>query len=206
MPAPLLVLGTRNRKKGLELLELLAPLGLAVQTLADFPNSIEIDEDRDTFAGNASKKAVDQALHLKQWVLGEDSGLSVDALKGAPGVYSARFSGEGATDEKNNQKLIAELAGVPLEKRTAHYTCYAVLADAAGQVRFECQGECHGRILLEPEGEGGFGYDPYFEIVEYHMTFGRLAPAVKRALSHRGRALRQLVPEISRLLASGEWR
>jgi len=206
MPAPLLVLGTRNRKKGLELLELLAPLGLAVQTLADFPNSIEIDEDRDTFAGNATKKAVDQALHLKQWVLGEDSGLSVDALKGAPGVYSARFSGEGATDEKNNQKLIAELAGVPLDKRTAHYTCYAVLADATGKVRFECQGECHGRILLEPDGEGGFGYDPYFEIVEYHMTFGRLAPAVKRALSHRGRALRQLVPEISRLLAAGEWR
>jgi len=206
MASPLLVLGTRNRKKGLELLELLAPLGLDVKTLADYPDSIEIDEDRDTFQGNATKKAVDQALHLKQWVLGEDSGLSVHALKGEPGVFSARYSGPGATDEKNNQKLIAALEGVPLEKRGAHYTCYAVLSDPRGQVRFECHGECHGRILSVADGEGGFGYDPYFEIVEYHMTFGRLAPAVKRALSHRGRALRQLVPEIGRILSADEWK
>lgn len=205
MPAPTLVLGTGNRKKGLELIDLLAPIGLSIQTLADFPNAISVVEDGDTFAANAALKATQQARHLDRWVLGEDSGLAVDALKGAPGVYSARFSGEGATDESNNQLLIEKLANVPLERRTAHYVCHAVLSDPAGNIRAESFDTCQGRIRFEPSGTGGFGYDPYFEIVEYHRTFGELGSAVKSVLSHRARAIRAMIPALMRLVDTGEW-
>jgi XTP/dITP diphosphohydrolase len=197
---PALILGTRNRKKGEELIELLAPLGLEMRTLADVPTAIDVAETGDTFAANARLKAVGQARHLGAWVLGEDSGLEVDALQGAPGVYSARYSGPKATDEANNRKLLEELAEVPLERRTAQYTCYAVLADPQGQVQAESQGHCRGRILPAPAGAGGFGYDPLFEVVECHRTFGELSPTVKQFLSHRARAIRQLAPRIGLLL------
>jgi len=205
MPSPLLILGTGNRKKGLELIDLLAPIGLTIKTLADYPNAISVVEDGDTFAANATLKATQQARHLNAWVLGEDSGLAVDAIQGAPGVYSARYSGEGATDESNNRLLIEKLANVPLERRTAHYVCHAILSDPTGKVRAESQDTCQGRILLEPSGAGGFGYDPYFEIVEYHRTFGELGSAVKSVLSHRARAIRAMIPAMMKLVDSGEW-
>jgi XTP/dITP diphosphohydrolase len=201
-----LILGTHNRKKGQELVELLQPFGIEVITLADVANDIEVEETGDTFAANAALKACQQAQHLQRWVLGEDSGLAVDALQGGPGVYSARFSGPGATDESNNRLLLEKLAGVPLEKRTAHYVCYATLSDPTGQIQAESEGYCHGRIRTEPAGSGGFGYDPLFEIVEYHRTFGELGPAVKAALSHRARAIRKLIPAMQQLIASGMWR
>ena len=197
----LLVLGSHNRKKLGELAELLAPHGLELKTLADFPAAIAVEETGQTFAENARLKATQQARHLKAWVLGEDSGLSVDALGGAPGVLSARFSDPGATDERNNQLLLQKLASMPLEKRTAHYTCYAALSDPDGNLRAESEGICRGRILLSAAGSGGFGYDPLFEIVECHRTFGELSPAVKSVLSHRSRAIRQIVPQIVALVA-----
>lgn len=201
----LLILGSRNRKKLIELEELLAPHGFILKTLADFSNSIEIDETGSTFAENARLKAVNQAQHLKQWVLGEDSGLSVEALDGAPGVYSARFSDPGATDERNNALLLEKLRDVPADKRWAYYTCHATLSDPDGNVRAETEGTCRGRILPAPAGAGGFGYDPLFEIAEYHRTFGELNPAVKRVLSHRSRAIRQLVLQLVALVDSGFW-
>lgn len=191
-----LVMGTRNRKKLGELIDLLEPHGIELRTLADYPNSIEIDETGTTFAANAALKAVQQAKHLGEWVLGEDSGLAVDFLKGAPGVYSARFSGEGATDESNNRLLLEKLAGVPLEKRTAHYVCHSTLSDPQGNIIAETEDYCRGRILETPAGAGGFGYDPLFEVIECHQTFGELSPAVKSVLSHRSRAIRALVPRI----------
>lgn len=191
-----LVMGTRNRKKLGELIDLLAPQGIELRTLADYPQAIEIEETGTTFAENAALKAVQQARHLGEWVLGEDSGLAVDFLQGAPGVYSARFSGEGATDESNNRLLLEKLAGVPLDKRTAHYVCHATLADPQGTIVAEAEDYCRGRILEAAAGAGGFGYDPLFEVVECHQTFGELAPAVKSVLSHRSRAIRQLVPKI----------
>jgi XTP/dITP diphosphohydrolase len=201
----LLVLGSRNRKKLGELAELLQPHGFALKTLADFPDSIEVEETGQTFAENARLKAIVQARHLKLWVLGEDSGLSVDHLDGAPGVYSARFSGPEATDERNNQLLLEKLRSVPLDQRTAHYTCYAALSDPDGIVRAESEGICRGRILFEPAGSGGFGYDPLFEVIECHRTFGELDSAVKAVLSHRSRAIRQLVPQIVKLMETGAW-
>jgi XTP/dITP diphosphohydrolase len=195
-----LVLGTRNRKKLGELVELLGPLGIELKTLADFPGAIEVAETGDSFAANAALKATVQAKHLGQWVLGEDSGLAVDALGGAPGIYSARFSGPDATDEKNNRLLLDKLKDLPLEKRTAHYVCSAALSDPAGNVRATSEGICRGRMLFEPAGSGGFGYDPLFEVVECHRTFGELAPAVKAVLSHRARAMRALAEQIVRLM------
>jgi XTP/dITP diphosphohydrolase len=201
-----LILGTRNRKKGQELVELLSPWGFELITLAEVHEAIEVEETGETFAANAALKACEQAKHLQRWVLGEDSGLAVDALKGEPGVYSARFSGPQATDESNNHLLLERLGQTPLEKRTAHYVCHATLSDAKGNIRAEAEGYCHGRIRFEPVGDGGFGYDPLFEIVEYHRTFGELGPTVKAALSHRARAIGKLIPAMLRLVDSGEWR
>ncbi len=199
MSKPKLVLGTRNRKKGLELIELLAPWGFELVTLADLPNAIDVEETGDTFAANAALKACQQARHLNAWVLGEDSGLAVDALGGAPGVYSARFAGEHGDDAANNCLLLEKLVGVPLEKRTAHYVCHATLSDPAGAIRAQAEDRCHGRIRLTEQGSGGFGYDPMFEIVEYHRTFGELNSAVKAMLSHRARAIRAIVPQLTLL-------
>ncbi len=194
-PHPL-VIGTHNRKKGEDLFELLAPWGIAVFTLADVPNAIEVAETGDTFAANAALKATQQAKHLGRWVLADDSGLEVDALGGAPGVYSARYAGPNASDEDNNRRLLADLGNAPLEKRTARYVCHVTLADRAGVIRAESEDVCHGRIRFELAGSNGFGYDPLFEIVEYHRTFGELGQRVKQALSHRSRALRAIVPKL----------
>ena len=200
---PLIVLGTTNRKKGLELADLLAPIGIELQTLADFSDAISVVEDGDTFAANAALKAIGQARHLARWVLGEDSGLSVDALRGAPGVFSARYSGPNATDESNNRLLLDELGDLPLPQRTAGYVCHMTLSDPAGKIHAESEASCRGRILFEPRGTGGFGYDPLFEIIEYHRSFAQLGPLVKGQLSHRGRAARRLIPQLVKLVNAG---
>jgi XTP/dITP diphosphohydrolase len=198
----LIVLGTRNRKKGEELIDHLAGLPIEFRTLVDFPAAPDVVEDGATFIDNARKKATELARALGQWVLGEDSGLAVDALGGRPGVYSARYSGEGASDESNNRKLLDELSRVPDDKRSAHYVCTAALADPAGNIRAEVEGRCNGRIGREPRGAGGFGYDPLFLIPEYHKTFGELGLLVKRHLSHRARAIGQLRTLLRKLLPS----
>ena len=146
-------------------------------------------------------KATQYARQLNQWVLADDSGLCVDALDGRPGVHSARYAGPAAGDEDNNNRLLQELAGAPLDNRTAHYVCHVTLADPTGAIRAEAEDDCHGRILFERHGAGGFGYDPLFEIVEYHRSFGELSPEVKACLSHRARALRKILPAFRRLLA-----
>jgi XTP/dITP diphosphohydrolase len=194
--SPALVLGTGNRKKGAELAELLEPLGIRVCTLADFPEAIAIDEVGNSFAENATLKATRQAAHLKRWVLGDDSGLVVDSLGGRPGIHSARFAGPEATDADNRRRLLEELGGVDLERRTAHFVCHLVLADPNGMVRAETTGLCRGRIRHQESGTGGFGYDPLFEITEYHRTFGELSSITKACLSHRARAIQALIPQL----------
>jgi len=201
-----LVIGTGNRKKGRELAELVAPLGLEVRTLADFPAVAPVDETGRTFADNAALKATGYAQQLQAWVLADDSGLCVDKLGGLPGVDSALYAGAHGDDEANNDKLLRELAGVPRAERTAHYVAHVVLADPRGEIRFRTEDYCRGRILEAREGVGGFGYDPLFEVVEYHRTFGKLGPTAKAVLSHRARAMRKLLPELKRLLAEGEWK
>jgi XTP/dITP diphosphohydrolase len=194
-----LVIGTRNRKKGIELAELLAPLGIAVSTLDQWPQAIDVVEDGDSFAANAALKATRQAAHLNRWVIADDSGIVVDALGGEPGIYSARFAGPDATDDANNNLLLQRLGNTPLEKRSAHYVCHVTIADPNGTIRAESHAKCHGRIRFKPAGTGGFGYDPLFELIEYHRTFGELGPHVKRAISHRARAMRALLPQLHAL-------
>lgn len=201
-----LVIGTTNAHKGRELSEMLGPYGFHIQTLKDYPNALEVVEDGDSFAANARKKAAEQASHLKCWVMADDSGLEVDTLDGAPGIFTARFAGATAADADNNAKLLAELADTPWEKRGARYYCHIAVADPAGIVCAESWGDCQGRIRTAPAGNNGFGYDPLFEIREYHQTFGQLGPHVKSALSHRARALRAIVPQLEVLAASDEWR
>lgn len=201
----ILVVGSRNRKKIGELVELLAPHGFQLRTLADYAHAIDVVEDGESFAENAAKKACQQARLLGAWVLGEDSGLCVEALGGAPGIYSARFSGPGATDASNNERLLTQLVGVPRERRGAYYVCHMTLSDPDGNVRIDCEGRCHGRIREQASGAGGFGYDPLFELAEYHRTFGELSGAVKAVLSHRARATRQFVPQLLGLVAAGGW-
>lgn len=204
-PRPrVIVLGTRNRKKAEELIDHLAGVPIEFRTLADFPAAPEVVEDGETFLGNARKKATELARALGAWVLGEDSGLMVDALGGRPGVYSARYSGAGATDESNNRKLLEELAATPDHARTAHYVCTAVLSDPDGNIRAEVEGRCNGRIGSQARGGHGFGYDPLFIIPEYHKTFGELGLLVKRHLSHRSRALDQLRVMLCKLFHSRE--
>lgn len=194
-----IVLASRNQKKTREISELLEPHGFQVVPVTQFADVAEVVEDGDTFAANAAKKATQVAKELNQWVIGEDSGLRVDALKGAPGIYSARFAGEDATDEQNNAKLIAELSEVPADKRGAGYLCSVALSNPAGEVRIAIEGTCRGRIIDTPRGTGGFGYDPYFLIPEYHRTFAEMSALVKHKLSHRARAFARFIPSLLKI-------
>ena len=199
----LLVLGTRNRKKRQEIVDLIGDLGWELGDLNDWPGVPEVEETGSTFEENACIKAQAVAKFTGHYALGEDSGLVVPALNGAPGVYSARFAGKQGDDAANNAKLLAELDKLPNEKRGAYYVCTAVLCDPAGEVKADVEGRCHGRIIREARGQGGFGYDPLFLIPEYYRTFGELSAVVKHALSHRGRALTKLRPVLRELAARG---
>ena len=189
-----IVLGSRNGGKIRELSGMLVSHEITVLGLTDFPDAPDVTEDGTTFAENAAKKARELSQTLSQWVLADDSGLAVDALKGSPGVYSARYSGEDATDEQNNVKLLSELADVPSPERTARFICNIAVADPGGTVRLQVEACCRGRIAESPRGESGFGYDPCFLVPEYHRTLAELGPSVKQAISHRARAFRQVIP------------
>jgi len=200
----MLVIGTFNRKKGQELADLFQPVGAEVKTLADFPSVVPVPEEGETFAANAVLKAAGYAGQLHGWVLADDSGLVVDVLGGAPGILSARYSGENATDESNNLFILERMRDTPIEKRSAQYVCHIALADPEGVIQAESEASCRGRILLEPRGTGGFGYDPLFEIIEYHRSFAEFGPLVKACLSHRARAARMLIPRLMELVDTGK--
>jgi XTP/dITP diphosphohydrolase len=200
----LLVLGTANRKKGVELADLFQAVGVQQRTLADFTDWKAVVEDGDTFAANAQLKAAGYARQLRHWVLADDSGLLVDELNNEPGVRSARYAGPHGDDASNNRHLLERLANTPLEHRGARFVCHIAVADASGTIRAESEAACRGRILFEPRGIGGFGYDPLFEIVEYHRSFAELGLPVKSCLSHRARAAHLLLPQLIRLADAGE--
>lgn len=200
-----LVLASRNRKKLREMSELCAGLDWHVVSAADFPQAPEVEETGQTFAENAALKAAAVAAATGHWTVADDSGLAVDALNGAPGVYSARYAGPQATDQQNNERLLNELREVSDPRRGAAFICCLALADPAGGIRVQVEGRCRGRLLHEPRGQNGFGYDPLFWIAEYHQTFAELSLAVKSVLSHRARAFERIRPELVRLIAAGEF-
>ena len=197
-----LVFATRNRGKLVELRDLLA--GFDVLSVDQAAQRIgrpiaDVVEDADTFVGNASKKAREVSAATGLPALADDSGLEVDALDGAPGVYSARYAGEPHSDRANNEKLLAALAGVPAARRTARFRAALALADVSGPLGtrvITADGACEGVILEAPRGTGGFGYDPLFYAPELGQTFAEAGIGTKSELSHRARAMRAIKPEL----------
>ncbi len=187
-----LVIATKNQGKLKEIKDLLRDLDIKVTSLADYPEAPEIIEDGKSFKQNALKKAETIAQYTGKLTLGEDSGLEVRALDNAPGIYSARFSGPKATDEKNNIKLLDSLKDVPMEERQACYRCVVAIVGSKGEIVGILSGMCSGFIALYPKGENGFGYDPLFYIPRYKKTFGELDPAIKARISHRARAFKKV--------------
>ena len=186
-----LVFATTNRGKLGEVAAILAADGVEVIGIDDVAPGWHVVEDGATFAANARLKAVDLAARSGTPVLGDDSGLEVDALGGRPGVRSARYAGEHATDAENTARLLAELADVADDARGAAFRCALVLAWPDGTI-VEAEGRCEGTIARAPRGDGGFGYDPVFVDPASGRTFGELPAETKNAFSHRGRALAAL--------------
>ncbi len=187
----ILVLATRNPGKLRELKALLQDLDLEVKGLEEFLEAPEVIETGQTFFENAFQKAREIALATGHLAMADDSGLEVDALGGAPGVFSARYAGPKASDEENIKKLLKELEGVPLERRTARFRCVIVVYHPSGHW-FKAEGTWEGLIALEPRGEGGFGYDPVFLIPDLGKTAAEIPPELKNQLSHRAKALAEM--------------
>jgi XTP/dITP diphosphohydrolase len=195
-----ILIGTMNTGKLGEYERLLAEVpGLELETMAALPEPIDVVEDRDTFRGNALKKAMEVATVAGMPCLADDSGLEVDALGGRPGVYSARYAGEGSTDSENNAKLLDELSGIADDERTARFQCAIVIVDRSGRELAIAEGACEGRIGSEPRGSHGFGYDPLFVPEGYTQTMAELGPETKNEISHRAKAAAKLVPILREL-------
>jgi XTP/dITP diphosphohydrolase len=187
-----LLIATRNAGKVSELTELLAGLPLSLRNLSDLPDIPEVEETGRTFVENATLKARYYAARSGLWTLADDSGLEVEALGNAPGVYSARYAGPDASDEERMARLLEELRATGNTERRARFVCVLAI-NTPGTEAVDCfTGTCEGRIAHAPRGRGGFGYDPVFIPDGYTETFGELPPSVKRHISHRARALAEL--------------
>jgi len=199
-----IVLASNNQGKLREINQLLAGIDLEVLPQSAF-GALDVEETGLTFVENAIIKARHASHVTGLPAIADDSGLEVDALQGAPGIYSARFAGAGATDEANLDKLLRELAHVPEAERTARFQCLMVLMrHPTDPTPIMCQGTWEGRILLEPRGSGGFGYDPVFFVPDQNCASAELAPEVKNRLSHRGQALRALLDALTQAGIHGD--
>ncbi|MEN8200232.1 MAG: XTP/dITP diphosphatase [Thermodesulfobacteriota bacterium] len=193
----ILILATTNKNKVREFQEMLKDFPVEIKSIADFGPIPECIEDGETFDDNAYKKAHHTAKILGLPAIADDSGLEVEALDGAPGVYSARYAGEGATDKKNCEKLLQEMAGK--ENRKAAFKCVLSIAVPSGPA-LTYEGSCEGTILEEARGESGFGYDPVFFYEPYNKSFAECSMEEKNKVSHRGRALAELNEEFDKVL------
>jgi len=203
--AQFIVVGSFNQAKAAEMAELLEGLPVSVRSLKEFRGVHPVPEEGDTFAENARSKALGLARQIPDEALlglvADDSGLEVDALGGRPGVYSARYLGEQATDPDRVQGILRELGDLPPESRTARFRCHVAFADAR-HVLLETEGAVEGRISFAAAGEFGFGYDPIFVPLGFDKSFGELGAEVKHRISHRAQALRLFRERLARLLAS----
>jgi len=189
------IVATKNKGKLNEISEILADFPYDVVSMEQVGIDDDIEETGKTFEENALIKALEINKLTGQIVIADDSGLEVDFLDGAPGIYSARFAGEGATDQDKNNKLLSLLKDVPFEKRTARFVCVIAVVFADGS-NFTVRGTCEGHIAFAPEGTNGFGYDPIFYVPEYSMTTAKMTSEMKHQISHRGKALRQMVGKL----------
>jgi XTP/dITP diphosphohydrolase len=197
-----LVIATRNPGKLLELRALMRELPLVLLDLNSFPSVKTIAETGTTFVVNASLKAAGYAIQIGEMTLADDSGLEVDALGGAPGVRSARYAGDGASDLERVQKLLGELSHVRLPERTARFVSVIAIAGREGEILNLSTGVCEGRIAEAPRGANGFGYDPVFVPHGYDQTFAEVPPELKNRISHRGKALKAASDFLSCLTVS----
>lgn len=191
MPQPKLVIATHNRGKSHEIGVMLGEVPWQLLTLADFEAVGVAVEDADTYAGNAILKATYYANKTHQWTLADDSGLEVSALDGGPGIYSARYGGEGASDADRRVRLLSELGVRSNRDRSARFVCAVAIANQHGEIKGVFEGICEGVITTDERGTSGFGYDPLFIPNGYEQTFGELSEKVKNGLSHRAKALVQ---------------
>lgn len=191
------LVATKNKGKLKEIEEILAGLPFEVVSMEQAGIDKDIEEYGTTFEENAMIKAKELYRLTGEMVMADDSGLEVDYLNGAPGIYSARFAGEGATDEDKNKKLLELLEGVPFEKRSARFVCVIAVVFPDGR-SFTVKGTCDGYIGFAPQGTNGFGYDPLFFLPEYNMTTAQLDPDEKNKISHRGKALKAMVEKLKK--------
>ncbi|MDQ1001303.1 XTP/dITP diphosphohydrolase [Neobacillus niacini] len=185
------IIATKNPGKAREFEHIFAPRGIAVKTLLDYPEIEDVEETGTSFEENATLKAEAVSRRLNKMVIGDDSGLIVDALEGRPGIFSARYAGEPKDDQKNLEKVLLELQGVAEEERTARFYCALAVA-VPGKETITVAGTCEGRILEEPRGTNGFGYDPVFYVPEKGHAMAELSSDEKNKISHRANALKKL--------------
>ncbi|MBT2754542.1 XTP/dITP diphosphatase [Mesobacillus foraminis] len=195
------IIATKNKGKAKEFERIFGSKGMQVKTLLDFPDIPDVEETGSTFGENAIIKADAIAKLMGKMVIADDSGLEVDALEGRPGVYSARYAGAEKNDSANTEKVLQELAGVPERDRTARFRCVLAVA-APGEKTVVYSGSCEGRILTEPRGTNGFGYDPVFFVEGKGKTMAELPPEEKNKISHRADALKKLEKSLD--LGNGE--
>ena len=195
-----ILLATNNKGKVKELAELLKDEPVQILSLADKPEIKDIEENGKTFAENALVKARTACKLAKMITLADDSGLEVDALDGAPGVYSARYAGEPKNDQRNNEKLLADLQNTAEPHRTARFRCCLAIVTPEGEEALT-EGTVEGKILFEPRGSGGFGYDPLFYLPAYGKTMAELEIEEKNKISHRAQAFRKAVPILKKLIS-----
>jgi XTP/dITP diphosphohydrolase len=193
-----IIIATKNRGKANEFSEMLEPYGYRVKTLLDIPNSIDVEETGSTFEENAILKAEAISMQYNIITIADDSGLIVDALDGRPGVYSARYAGEEKNDQANMDKVLTEMENIPDSKRTARFYCALAIA-IPGSKSITVFGTCEGKILRQPEGTNGFGYDPIFWVPAKGQTLAQLPADEKNEISHRGMALKKLSAIINEL-------
>jgi XTP/dITP diphosphohydrolase len=195
-----LVIATRNRNKLEEILAIFLQPDLELTCALDYPDAPDVVEDGNTFEANAIKKAVTLAKATALWSLADDSGLEVEALNSAPGIYSARYAGEPFSYPANNRKLLQELGKT--SNRRARFRCAIALSSPGGKAK-TVEGRCEGVIAREERGSQGFGYDPLFIPDGFSQTFAEMDPEIKNSVSHRGRALRKAREEWGMMLATG---
>jgi XTP/dITP diphosphohydrolase len=199
-----LLLATRNKGKVIEfqrILEAIAPGEIELISLDSFPNLGDVEETGESFEENALLKATQMCRESGLAAIADDSGICIDALGGAPGIYSARWAGDHGNDRANNEKVLSQLKDVPAGARGAHFRCVAALALPDGRTHME-EGRFEGEILNSPVGENGFGYDPIFKPSGFEISSAQMSPERKDSLSHRGKALRALAPHAIELLNS----
>ena len=194
-----IILATHNKDKVEEIRSILNGLPLKIESFLEHPDIPHVLEDGITLEENALKKAKEIFDHTGIPALSDDTGLEVFGLEMRPGVYSARYAGENVTYEDNNRKLLAEMAGLPLSRRAARFRCVAAIVGP--DIEKLTTGICHGKIILEPRGDGGFGYDPLFKPDGYDLTFAELSASVKNEISHRAKAFRQMKSILSAFIS-----